>query len=222
MEFIESIYDWFLNNYPWFLSLILQIFIAYHIFFLSKRLSKQGKLIHKEEMKRKADELLSKIRSEGINRKVYLVNLNRYFKDYPSNKEKLIGGYSHIGAEIKTTHYNGIEFFSEMQITIYQKANKELSFIKTDNSKVLTAIPVGLVPYDWIDYIDLDGDEYGGGIPLIFCKFKGEWLIKLFKDFRIIRFPYKSTSYYKKSDVYHEGDPLDMKYSLIQQPILKK
>ena len=102
-----------------------------------------------------------------------------------------------------------------MPVWIYRKSNQSLSFKGENDEKVFKAFPVGVVPYEWIEHIDLEGDEYGY-VPLFYCHFKGR--TRLF-----FNYPYKRTVYYRESEVYHEGnDPADMKYSLIYDPISSK
>lgn len=206
---------WFSNNYGWVISILIQGFIAYHIFFLSKRLTNKEKLKHKEKVKDKTENLLSKIRREELNSEVYLVNINRYFKDYPSNEEKKFEGYSHIKAEIKSTRFDGVQFFSAMPIAVYKKPNGELSLDKDKGERVFNAFPVSVVPYEAIEYVDPEGDEYGC-VPLFYCKFQKKINWKFWEKPFIYFSPYKKTVYYKESEVYNErNDPLDMKYRKI-------
>jgi hypothetical protein len=220
-DFLNMASKLILENYGWFITLLIQGFIAYHVFFLSKKLTNKSKLEHKERVKKKTEELLSEIYKKKLNSKVYLVNINRYFKDYPSNTEKRFEGYSYIRADIKSVRFNGIEFFAEMPVEIYQKQNGELSFKGEKSEKVFNAFPVGIVPYEWIEYIDLEGDEYGF-IPLFYCHFKRKTNWRFWKHLLFFGYPYKKIVYYKKSDVYTEGnDPADMKYEWISQHISK-
>ncbi|MEI8249521.1 MAG: hypothetical protein WCG07_03455, partial [Candidatus Taylorbacteria bacterium] len=63
---------------------------------------------------------------------------------------------------------------------------------------------VGIVPYEWIEYIDSSGDEFSYR-PQFFAKFKG-----------LNKTPYKYLAYYIKSDIYREGnDPWDMQWRSI-------
>jgi hypothetical protein len=213
---------WFWDNILGVVGILISSFIAYHIFSLSKRISNRERLEHKEQIKEKADGLIAKIIREKLRRKVYLVNINRYFKDYPSNEEKLLSGYSHIRAEIKATRFNGIEFFAGMPVQIYQKQNGRLSLKGYDEEKVFIAFPVGLVPYEWIEYIDPDGDEYDYS-PLVYCKFNSRIYWKPWRRFLSLGYPHEKIYYYKKSNVYNEdNDPADMEYSLIDEPISKR
>lgn len=195
------------------LGIVVSIFIAYHIFFLSKRLSIASKLEHKERIKNDSLSLLVKINKEKVRNKVYLVNVNRYFKDYPNNQEKLGSGYSHIRADIKAIKYNGIEFFCSMPEQAYYTEDGKITLTKK-KEKAFLVYQVGLVPYEWIEYVDLEGDEYAY-VPLFYCKFKGRIYWKKWWR-RVVPFgyPFKETYYYKESDVYREGnDPKDMKWS---------
>lgn len=218
MEILSTITDWLLKNYDWVISAILQGVIALLIFVLSKRLSNKAKLEHKEKVKQKAEEL-------KLGREVYLVNVKRYFKDYPSNKERIFSGYSHIKAEMKTTRFDGIEFFCGIK-EIYRKLDGGLT-LNSENEKTaqekIKVFEVGVVPYEWIEYVDLRGDEYGF-VPLFFCYFKEKrYWKKSLKRLLPLGYPYKEIIYYRESGVYHEGsDPVDMKYRFIDEPISEK
>jgi len=214
METLSIITNWLLENSIGILGIIIGGVITYHVYFLSK----QSKLEHKEKIKQKAEEL-------KLGREVYLVNVKRYFKDYPSNKERIFSGYSHIKAEMKTTRFDGIEFFCGIK-EIYRKPDGRLTLDskseKTATEKI-KAFEVGVVPYEWIEYVDLRGDEHGF-VPLFFCHFKGKryWKISL-KRHLPFGYPYKEIIYYRESDVYHEGsDPVDMKFRFVDEPISKK
>lgn len=192
----------------------ISVFIAYHIFFLSKRISNSSKLEHKEKVKNITQALLNKIHKDDLRSKVYLVNSNRYFKDYPRNQEKLVSGYSHIRADVKAVRYNGIEFFCSMPEQGYFTKDGNITLNPEGNAKAFSVYQVGVIPYEWIEYVDPEGDEYGY-IPLFYCKFKGRiywksWWRKILP----FGYPFKELSYYKESDVYREGsDPKDMKWS---------
>jgi len=225
MEIFCKIWSWVSENYGLIISLVIQVFIAYHVFFLSKRLSNRARLEHKEKIKLKVEELLSEIHRKKLNSEVYLVNVNRYFKDYPSNKEKIFEGYSHIRAEIKSTRFDGVQFFCGIK-EVYRKPNGTLTFnhgAETSAIEKLKVFEVGVVPYEWIEYVDLEGDEYAY-VPLFYCHYKGKvYWKKSWRIFLPFGYPYKEIVYYKESTVYHEGsDPIDMKYSFVDEIISPK
>ncbi|MDP4010092.1 MAG: hypothetical protein Q8P53_03905 [Candidatus Shapirobacteria bacterium] len=189
---------------------------------MSKKISTEARLEHRENIKEIAETILSEIHKKGLTSKVYLVNIVRYFKDYPSNKENIFTGYSHIRAEIKSTRYDGIEFFAESPKEVYKKSNGQLSFTGKKENKLFNVYPVGIVPYDWIEYLDSEGDEYGY-VPLIYCYFKGRVYWKFWKKLLFFGYPYKKIIYYKLNEIYNErNDPRDMKYSYVYDKIYKK
>ena len=67
------------------------------------------------------------------------------------------------------------------------------------------ALEAGVIPYEWIEYVDARGDEFSYR-PQFFTQFNGA-----------DKSPYKYSTYYKESEVYHEGnDPIDMKWRIIE------
>lgn len=203
-----------INTYSWLISLCIASFIAYHVYFLSKRLSNKNKLEHREKIKDAVQELLVKIKKESLRKKVYLVNINRYFTDYPDNKEKIFNGYSHIRADIKWFSVEWVLFFSDMIQTVYKNDAGQLSFNWKNGVEIFKVAPVWIVPYEWIEYIDLQGDEYGF-VPLFFCHFKGFRFWKKWWTWwrRLLPFgyPYKKIIYYILKD--------DGNYTLVNQKI---
>ena len=169
----------------------------------------------------KTQEEFNRINKEEQAVEVHLVNTSRYYKDYPSNNLN-IHGYSHIKAELKSARFDGLEFFCSSPEYIYKRKDGKLTTKKEGNKLYYKAFPVGLVPYDWIDHIDIGGDEYGY-VPQFFCSFKGSiyWKNSLFN--KIFRgYPYSKIMYYIESDVFHSNnDPFIMKYMRIKEPILK-
>lgn len=199
------------------IGILVGIFIAYHIYYLSKSIDYKQKLKHKEEIRKKANKILGRIRNENVNSEVYLINIDRYYKDYPQNEEKR-GAYSHLKAEIKTTNFRGVEFFSISPISLYRKNNGNLTKKEIQNSEVLNAFPVSTVPYSWIEDIDPTGDEFNG-CPLFFVKYKGRSFWGFWKRFGLYKHPYSKTDYYELNPNYKKTQPSFMKYRLIEEKI---
>ncbi len=217
---LRSILRWVSENYDWAIVLVVQIFIAYHVFFLTRKLSNRARLEHKEKIRQQVEAMLAEIRSKQSEGKVHLLNVSRYFRDYPSGREKLFGGYSGISGYLKSLRFDGIEFFGGEILEVYRGSDGRLSFKGQKEARVFNAYPVGIVPYEWIEYIDSRGDEYGY-LPLFFVHFKGKrYWKKPWKRFFPIGYPYRRIVYYRESERYREGnEPPDMKYMLIDEPI---
>ncbi len=221
MDWLNISLLWLADNYVWIFSLLIQGFIAYHVFFLSKRLTNKARLEHKEKIKQEAEKLLSEIHIRNLNKEVHLININRYFKDYPSNKEKRFEGYSYIRVEIKSTRFDGVEFFESMPVQIYQKPNGRLTTNGKEDEEAFLAFPVGVVPYEWIEHVDISGDEYGW-VPQFFCRFKGRTNWRFWRRLLFFGFPFNKLVYYKKSEFYNKNnDPCDMEFVPITDPIYK-
>ena len=76
---------------------------------------------------------------------------------------------------MKTARFDGIEFFCGIK-EVFKTPDSNLTFNnqngETTHEKI-KVFEVGLIPYEWIEYVDLRGDEHGF-IPLFFCHFKGK------------------------------------------------
>jgi hypothetical protein len=191
---------WILENLVGILSIIIGGFIAYHVYFLSKRLDLKDKLVHKNEIRKQVEPILQKIR-EGISSKCELVNVKKYLTHYPGINDENKHGYTYFGAELKALCFDGVEFFSSVK-ELYKDKNDNFTLEKEGHKRQKSNVfEVGVIPYEWIEYVDSRGDEFSYR-PQFFAKFKG-----LYKT------PYKYVKYYTESTTYHKGsDPMDMQW----------
>lgn len=182
-------------------AIIVGGFIAYHIYFLQKRLSFTNKMHHAEAIRAKAEKRLYEIENKGISREVLLVNIKRYEKDYEGPNDLNRHGYVELRAELKAVRYNGVEFFDGIQQAYYD-ASRQLTLAET-TTKAFNVYAVGLIPYEWIEYVDLRGDEFRYS-PIFYTRFKGER-----------NYPYKKIIYYKQRDGRGNSGPSDMDYERV-------
>ncbi len=199
-----DIWTWLAQNIVGILGILIGGVIAYHVFFLSRILSFKSRLAHKENIRKRVEPLLGFI-ATGTARRVDLINVKKYLTHYPHCNEKNRDGYTSLRAEIKSLRFDGVEFFESVQ-EIYRKEDGTLTLKAgperiQENYNVLIA---GLIPYEWIEYVDREGDEYGG-YPLFFTQFKGDG-----------KSPYKSYTCYKTNELYRaENDPNDFQWSRV-------
>ena len=185
-------------------AIIVGGFIAYHIYFLHKSITFRDKIRHAQNIRDVVQEKIYEIQSKGLNHEVMLVNIRRYNNDYVGENTKDRHGYVELKAELKSVRYDGVEFFESMPQQSYYDSSKKITLRKTKN-KAYLVYPVGLVPYEWIEHIDMHGDEFRY-VPIFFVKFAG-------KD----KYPYKYISYYMQSENYDEkNDPFEMKYTKVE------
>jgi hypothetical protein len=160
----------FWDNSIALLSLGVSVFVAFWIYKLSKQLSAREEYEHEKRITDAIDEI-------GIYKSVILADVKKYkpFRTDYSNRT-----YYKQGAEL----YTCIPEYG-VQVILMPSSEK---------------IPVGLVPFSWIELIrDHDGED---NKPIIVCKFKG---VKWFKDFKS---PFKEIDYmYENSNYREDVDP---------------
>lgn len=195
---------WLLDNIIGIIGIIVGGIIAYHVYYLSKRLDFKDRLIHKDDTRRRIELILRRIK-EGISSKVELVNAKKYLTHYPHVNTEDSGGYTYQGAELKALRFDGVEFFCGVR-ELYKTKNGRFTLKKDGNEKqVSNVFEVGVIPYEWIEYVDSRGDEFSYR-PQFFAQFNG-----------LHKTPYKYLTYYVKSHTYHkESDPMDMEWTLIE------
>ncbi|MDR3526618.1 MAG: hypothetical protein P4L57_05015 [Rhizomicrobium sp.] len=130
------------------------------------------------------------------------MNAKMYPNRYLGENKKTRHGYPYLGAELKATRFDGLEFFDEV-VALYRKGNGDLTLTEAQETERLSenAFAVGVIPYEWIEFVDVRGDEFSYRAQF-FTNFSGPG-----------KSPYKYIRYYRKSDTYHEGsDPADMQW----------
>jgi hypothetical protein len=173
------------------LGIILGVFVAYHVYALSKQQTFRERFARREAIQKQVEELLYKIRN-GNTSKVELINVAKYDKHYPLNNEKSHRGYTYLGAELKGYHFAGVEFFCEI-ISAYKKEDGKFSKKQIGNQGATNVFVTGVVPYEWIESVDLRGDDTSYR-PQFYTHFKG-------KD----NYPYKTIRHYTKKEDGSDG-----------------
>lgn len=161
------------------LSILIGSVVAFWIYKLTKRLTASDKYQHEIRVTEEIQRL-------GFDRDVILADVSKY---HPLRNDGTNEIYYKQGAGLYTTipEY-GVQF-------ILMASDKR--------------IPVGLVPFEWIEYIrDHDSED---NKFIIVCKFKG---IKRYRNFKS---PFKEISYMFKNPHYDKNtDPSFMKFTTIE------
>lgn len=161
------------------ISIFISGFISYHVLKLSKSLSFSDKRKFEKAIKNYVDELNSEIHyKKRRNAKTIIIDVDMYDKYYPENWNKF-GRHSHFAGEIKGYGFKGVEII--VALVGVKKLNGR-DYEIDNESHTDKAVKVGIIPYEWIEYMDLNGDAFNTS-PLIYCKFrnKSKWQFK--KDF---------------------------------------
>ena len=159
----------FWDNLLGIVSIVISFLIAVWIYKLSKQLSAREKYQH--EIK-----ITEEIRKLKIYQSVILADVEKY---HPLRTDNTNQTYYKQGAEL---------------YTIIPEYGVQFILMPSDRN-----IPVGLVPFEWIEYVrDHDSED---NKPIIVCKFKGiKWYKKSKSPFREINYIYKNSNYEENSD----------------------
>jgi hypothetical protein len=161
------------------IGIVVSVVIAIYVHKLSSRLSAKAKYEH--EIK-----ITEEIRKLKIYQSVILADVSKY---HPLRTDDTNKTYYKQGAE---------------RYTVIPEYGVQFILMPSDSN-----IPVGLVPFDWIEYVREHDSE--DNKPIIVCKFKG---IKWYKNFKS---PFKEINYFYKNTNFKEGaDPDFMRYTHIK------
>jgi hypothetical protein len=167
----ESHQNWWADHGLELFGICVTTFIAVYLHLLSKRLSARDKFEHEKEIMRE----IAKI---ALYQSVVLADVKKYtpFRTDYSNQ---------------TYYKQGAELY-----TCIPEYGVQVILMPSDSAK----IPVGLIPFDWIEIIR--GHDSEDNKPIIVCKFNG---IKWYKNFKS---PFKEINYVYKNNNYKENyDP---------------
>lgn len=161
------------------MSIVIGSIVTFWGYKLSKQLSAKDKYLH--EIK-----ITEKIQKIEIYKRVILANVSKY-------------NPLRIDTSNKTYYKQGAELY-----TIIPEYGVQFILMPSDEN-----IPVGLVPFEWIEYVREHDSE--DSKPIIVCKFKG---IKWYKRFKS---PFKEINYIYENLNYNENsDPKFMKFTNIK------
>jgi hypothetical protein len=137
-----------------------------HIF-LGRRLSFRQKRERIRELETKAWEVLGPIRTEGLNSKIIIMNVARYKRGYDGSNEMTWRGYAYAGKELIEIAHGGIEVISWATNSYYDASGRRT--LATTDKPGPTIIESGHIPWEWIEDIAPEGDEFDGA-PIFFVR----------------------------------------------------
>ncbi len=166
-------------------NIFVSILLAVIAYCISNRLSAKDKYDH--EIK-----ITEEIRKLKIYSRVILADVSKY---HPLRTDDTNKTYYKQGAEL---------------YTVIPEYGVQFILMPSDEN-----IPVGLVPFEWIEYVrDHDSED---NKSIIVCKFKGiKWYKKFKSPFREINYVYKNQNY--KENI----DPSFMMFTTIKPSNLNK
>lgn len=166
------------------LGIIIGVIVALYVHKLSQQQKFNERFAKRQLIQKQIDDLLYRIRNGGSS-KVELINLAKYDTHYPTINNKTRHGCTYLGAELKNYYYLGVEFFCGI-ITAYELSENKYSRKQlSKDQKEINLHMTGIVPYEWIESIDLRGDDTTTR-PQFYSHFNGKK-----------KSPYSSISYYR-------------------------
>lgn len=159
-----------------FLGIAIGTFVSIFLYKISNNLSEKEKWEHEKR-------ITEEIQKYALYENVILADVSKYI---PSRIDTTNKTYYKQGAELYTV-------IPEFGVQFILRLNDE-------------NIPVGIIPFEWIQYVrDYDSED---NKTIIVCKFKG---IKWYKKFKS---PFKEINYVYENPNYNEGaDPEFLKFT---------
>lgn len=110
--------------------------------------------------------------NEYSNRGEAIIRNIKRFDSYPEINEKEKGISSWFKVEIKGLYHRGVEVFIGIEAAAEVNGQWKLQDNKKRTEDSTNVFLVGHIPFDSIEYINWNGDQYYN-FPHIFCKFNG-------------------------------------------------
>jgi hypothetical protein len=125
--------------------------------------------------------------NNGLNTDVLLLNADRYESDYDGGNRFTRHGYLQLRTEYIDVRHNGIALLHRAVPT--WRDDRGLRSLDKTAEPAENAMEVGFVPFEYIEHIDADGNEFKNA-PLVYVHFRGRG-----------RSPFKSFTYHESTSL---------------------
>ena len=141
-------------------------------------------LKRRDELRKEFEQKLPRRDKYGVAGDAIIRDIKRV-DNYPETDEEGKGVSPWFKVEVKGLYHRGLEVFMSWPKSINQGDDGEWSFCHYKDPGAVTAYTVGRMPFDLIQHVDWEGDEYYPNVH-VYCQFKnGE--------------PYEEVLFYRKS-----------------------
>ena len=128
-------------------------------------------LKRREEFRKEFENNLPRKNEYGVHCDAIIRDIKR-MDSYPDIDTAKKGVSPWFKVEVKGLYHNGVEVFISMPKYIKRDKSDNWQFTNhNDTEEKVLAYPVGRIPFDLIEYINWDGDEYYPFLH-IYCRFK--------------------------------------------------
>lgn len=147
-------------------TLILGTVVSIVIYKLGKGLDFRSRMHRWDELRSATRQLLADDQAP----EVVLINAKRYEREYDGGNNTNRHGDLQRRAELFDVRHNGIEFITGVEETWLDSNGKRTR--RDTGTRGPNAFLVGFVPFEYVEHINPDGDEYKGA-PIFYVRFNG-------------------------------------------------
>jgi hypothetical protein len=148
---------------------VASLVVTIAIFRLGQRLTFRQRRERDAQLNDQAWEVLRPVRQQGLSSKVIIMNADRYDRRYDGTNDMNWHGLMFEGAEITDIDHGGVQVILHATESYYDgQGRRTLSKTSTPAENVLE---IGHLPWDWIEHINPEGDEYDGS-PIFFVHYR--------------------------------------------------
>jgi len=160
------------------LTFLLGTVVSVVLYRLGRRLDFRSRMRRAEELRGRVGDVFAKQRGELP--EVLIVNAKRYEKDYDGGNNANRYGFIMTKGEMLGARHNGVEFItrerdSVLETWIDRRGRRTLRQPRNEAqgwTRASNVMKVGLVPWEYIEHINLAGDDYHAGV-IFYVKYKG-------------------------------------------------
>tara|TARA_R110002049_G_scaffold61248_2_gene163390 strand:- start:2946 stop:3548 length:603 start_codon:yes stop_codon:yes gene_type:complete len=156
---------------------VLELFRRYEVHLIKREGVNftAGELIkHNEKFRKEFESQIEQRNQRKLRKDVIIRRINRA-KEYPNLSSKNKGISPWFRADLLETYHRGVKIGLAVESLVEVEGGYRKSRTGENNPDEIKAYLVGKIPYEYIESVNFDGDEFYG-YPHIFCHFanKGE------------------------------------------------
>jgi hypothetical protein len=137
----------------------MSLVVTIAIFALGRRLTFRQQRERVRELEAKAWEVLKPMRIEGLNSKIIVMNVDRY-SGYDGGNALTWRGHAYLSPEFIEIVHGGVEVILRGTESYYDESGRRT--LTRTSRPAANVIEVGHIPWEWIEDISPDGDEFDG------------------------------------------------------------
>lgn len=151
-------------------SLIVGTTVTIIVYRLSRKLDFRTRMHTNDELRAVVREFAREMHDKGLNTDVLILNADRYERDYDGGNRFTRHGWVQLASEYIDLRQDGIALLAKVLPSWIDETGRRVLYetsMPADN-----VLKVGHVPFDWVEHIHPDGNDYKNA-PLLYVHFMG-------------------------------------------------